>query len=241
MQKNLFTIGNPKTQKGRKLGYLTAVLHLAPYDASGVGNVCPYASAGCVAACLNTAGRGGIFKKGAITNAIQEARKRRTREFFADRASFVGRLHREIARLLHYAEARGLKLAVRLNGTSDLRWHKLAPSLFADYPMVQFYDYTKDSARMHENMPTNYHLTFSRSEENEAEALGVNVRGGNVAFVLTRECFERVGSPLVERGYLGAHVDGDAHDLRFLDPKGALVVLLAKGRAKSDKSGFVLR
>ena len=74
----LLTTGNPKLMKGEKKGYLSFVLHLAPADLSGY-NVCPMASDGCRAACLNTAGRGGIFKPGTTTNAIQDARIRKTR------------------------------------------------------------------------------------------------------------------------------------------------------------------
>ena len=85
----LFTIGNPKTAKGEARGYLTAVLHLAPHEAAGVGNMCPRATPGCIATCLNTAGRGGIFKAGATTNAVQEARKRRTREYVANREAVL--------------------------------------------------------------------------------------------------------------------------------------------------------
>ena len=48
---------NPKTIKGQKYKYMTAILYLAPARTSGF-NVCPLASAGCKASCLNTAGRG---------------------------------------------------------------------------------------------------------------------------------------------------------------------------------------
>jgi len=42
--------------------------------------------------------------------------------------------------------------------------------------------------------------------------------------------------------YAGAPVvDGDASDLRFLDPDGVVVGLKAKGDAKKDTSGFVKR
>jgi hypothetical protein len=61
------------------------VLHLAPYKLAGF-NVCPMAElAGCVAGCLNTAGRGGIVKHGETTNAIQQARIRKTRLLVEDR------------------------------------------------------------------------------------------------------------------------------------------------------------
>ena len=35
-------------------------------------------------------------------------------------------------------------------------------------------------------------------------------------------------------------IDGDKTDLRFLDPSGVVVALSAKGKAKQDKSGFVV-
>jgi hypothetical protein len=36
-------------------------------------------------------------------------------------------------------------------------------------------------------------------------------------------------------------IDGDAHDLRHLDPRGVVVALSPKGpKAKKDKSGFVI-
>lgn len=55
----LLTRDNPKTVKGRKDNIMTAIMHLAPHTLSGA-NVCAHATAGCAAACLNTAGRGGI-------------------------------------------------------------------------------------------------------------------------------------------------------------------------------------
>jgi len=50
--RNVLTYGNTKTAKGEASGYLTGILHLAPGDLSGA-QVCPKASAGCLAACLN--------------------------------------------------------------------------------------------------------------------------------------------------------------------------------------------
>ena len=47
----------------------------------------------------------------------------------------------------------------------------------------------------------------------------------------------------VTETYLGHPViNGDEHDLRFLDPKGVIVGLSPKGhKAKKDTSGFVIR
>ncbi len=86
----LLTVGNTKTVKGEKYGYQTFILHLAPANLSGY-ETCPKRTAGCTAACLNTAGRGGMFKPGG-TNTIQEARKRKTKMFFEERKSFIVQL-----------------------------------------------------------------------------------------------------------------------------------------------------
>jgi hypothetical protein len=85
-------------------------------------------------------------------------------------------------------------------------------------------------------MPENYRLTFSRSEKNEDIADGFIKRGGNVAVVFST----RKGRALPDT-YLGAPViDGDEHDLRFLDPRGVVVGLRAKGKAKTSRSDFVV-
>ncbi|MHC4301616.1 MAG: GP88 family protein [Planctomycetota bacterium] len=247
---NLLTTGNPKTEKGNGLGYLTAILHLAPATMSG-HNVCPWSSAGCRAACLNTAGRGGIQKSGvdpivcqdvslAPNNLIQLARIRRTNLFYSCRQTFLAKLHKEIRQHVKRAEKHNLAPAVRLNGTSDLPWEKIDPTLFSEFPTVQFYDYTKGFSRMVEycagDLPTNYSLTFSKSETNEPECRVVLKHGGNVAVV-----FNTKKSADLPEGYLGSRVvDGDVSDLRFLDGDGVVVGLRAKGRAKSDESGFVV-
>jgi hypothetical protein len=36
-------------------------------------------------------------------------------------------------------------------------------------------------------------------------------------------------------------IDGTEHDLRFMDPKGVIVGLVPKGKAKHDTSGFVVQ
>lgn len=230
---------NPKLKKGRALGFSSLILHLAPASLSG-RNVCPWASAGCRAACLNTAGHGGIVKRGETTNAVQLARIARTEWFFKNRASFMMQLAHEITAHVRRARHNGLTPVVRLNGTSDIPWERITMpdgrTIFETFSDVQFYDYTKSIARVYAfaygNMPANYHLTFSRSESNEhdvVESLGVGV---NVAVVFSK------AFPLY---YHGAPViAGDQDDLRFLDRPGSVVGLKAKGRAKRDTSGFVV-
>lgn len=227
----LLSTANPKIQKGTKQGYLSFILHLSPYTVAGVGNVCPKATPGCIAACLNTAGRGGMFTPEQGTNTIQEARKRKTRYFFADREAFLNDLAQDIRKAIKFAEKKGLKPVFRLNGTSDLSWEKyrfgaLDLNIFEQFPTQQFYDYTKVLGRKTGDIP-NYHLTFSRAENNDADCIAARAAGLNVAAVYDT----------IPEGMYSA----DETDLRFLDPQVGTIALKAKGRARKDYSGFVIR
>ena len=223
----LLTAGNPKIEKGLKKGFLPFILHLSPADVAGY-NTCPKATEGCKAACLNTAGRGGMFKPGG-TNTIQEARKRKTRTFFEQREEFLTLLIKDIKLGIKQAEKKGLTPVFRLNGTSDLSFEKYG--IFEQFPEVQFYDYTKVLGRKVKHL-TNYHLTFSAAESNQADVEKAVAQGMNVAVVFDK----------LPETYLGRPVfDGDQDDLRFKDPAGVIVGLKAKGRARKDTSGFVRR
>lgn len=230
---------NPKTKKGRARGYSSAILHLAPASLSG-RNVCQWSSAGCRAACLNTAGHGGIVRRGETTNAIQLARIARTEWLFTDRAAFMAQLFAEIETHIRRAVRNGLIPVVRLNGTSDLPWERITGpngvSAFVAFPTIRFYDYTKSSERVlmfvAGRLPYNYHLTFSRSEENGLDTVAVLAAGGNVAAVFQKALPSHWNGVRV--------VNGDQDDLRFLDPAGVVVGLKAKGKARRDASGFVV-
>ena len=227
----LLSIGNPKILKGMKQGFMTYILHLAPADVSGY-NTCPKATAGCKAACLNTAGRGGMFKKGETTNVIQQARIRKTRWFFEDRESFLATLKDDIRKAIKQSEKKGLIPVFRLNGTSDLSWEKYG--IIQEFPNVQFYDYTKILGRKVNGL-ANYQLTFSAADGNDLDVRRAIKEGYNVATVFGI----KKSQPMPET-YEGMPVfNGDDSDLRFLDPKGVVVGLYAKGKAKKDTSGFV--
>jgi len=226
----LLSTANPKIQKGTKLGYLSFILHLAPADLSG-RETCPKRTPGCTAACLNTAGRGGMFKRGESTNTIQRARIRKTNEFFNDREQFMFDLYHDIVKAKKFAEKQGLIPVFRLNGTSDLSWEKYTVgttdmNLFQLFPTTQFYDYTKILGRKVSQYP-NYHLTFSKADGNDADVAEALLQGMSVVAVYDK----------IPEGVPSA----DETDLRFLDPKGTMLGLKAKGRAKKDYSGFVIR
>ena len=235
----LLTRGNPKTLKGEKQGYLTYLLHLSPAESSGY-QVCPMATKGCISGCLNTAGRGGIFKKGETTNIIQQARIKRTRYFFEHRGEFMEQLHKEITNAIKYAKFKGLIPVFRLNGTSDIAWEKIRVgsnttervyrNIFAAFPDIQFYDYSKILGR---KLPKNYHLTFSKAESNYGDVMQAIKQHLNIAVVFS--------SKILPATYLGLKVvNGDESDLRFLDRAKSIVGLYAKGKAKRDTSGFVV-
>jgi hypothetical protein len=229
----LLSTGNPKLLKGQKKGYMSFVLHLSPADVSGY-ETCPKRTAGCTAACLNTAGRGGMFKKGENTNVIQQARIRKTKMFFENRDQFMKDLVADIKLGIKQAEKKDMIPAFRLNGTSDLSWEKYevadGKNIFQLFPEVQFYDYTKVRNRKVSHL-TNYHLTFSKADGNDMDVRLVASTGMNVAVV-----FKEVPDTYIGRTV----IDGDETDLRFLDPKGVVVGLKAKGKAKKDTTGFVV-
>lgn len=232
-----FSLDSPKAIKAKHFGYLNAINYMAPADLGGVGNLCPHASNGCKALCLGWfSGQAGMVKGNTKrgSNNVRASRVAKARMFMRDRAAFITEAATAIARAKVTAKNKGLALCVRLNGATDIAWERVAPQLFADNPDVQFVDYTKNARRMSAPRPVNYHLTFSRSETNEAECREILVAGHNVAVVFAGE---------MPQTYLGAMVvDGDTHDLRHLDPRGVVIGLTPKGnKAKRDRSGFVVR
>ena len=238
---HLLSVGNPKTLKGMKKGFNTYILHLAPHTLSG-HNTCPKATAGCSAACLNTAGRGGMFKKGEFTNNIQKARIRKTELFYENRNQFMELLVKDITLAIKQSKRMNLIPVFRLNGTSDISWEKypvqmgevVYSNIFNAFGFVQFYDYTKVLGRKVSNI-SNYHLTFSAADGNDLDVLLARKAGYNIATV-----FGIKKTLPMPDSYMGLPVfNGDESDLRFLDPKQVVVGLYAKGKAKKDTSGFV--
>lgn len=238
----LLSTGNPKILKGLKYGFNSYILHLAPANLSGY-ETCPKRTAGCTTSCLNTAGRGGMFKKGENTNVIQQARIRKTKAFFENRTQFMADLVADIELAIKQSVKKDLVPVIRLNGTSDLSFEKYAAvrngityrNIFEAFADVQFYDYTAVLGRKVSAIK-NYHLTFSAKESNSADVEKAINQGYNVAMV-----FDTLPDT-----FMGLKViNADDSDLRFLDSQlaGAQVIcgLKAKGKAKKDNSGFVRR
>ena len=245
---------NAKTVKGQEHGYMTGVLYLAPADSSGTELCALSKVADCVADCLNTAGRGGMSPGSAKftapngaslpDNAIQRARLSRTFLFLNDRDAFMTQFVREIENAKKKAHKAGQTLVIRPNGTSDIRWEnipaerngKVYPNIFAAFPELQFYDYTKLPNRRVSGI-ANYHLTFSYSH---APAFAPIVAKALSFYG------KSVGFAAVFKGKLPAHflgrevINGDESDLRFLDAPGKVAGLKAKGRARKSASAFAV-
>lgn len=221
---------NVKLAKGGKFGWYNCGLSLAPANQSGY-EVCASRSAGCTQACLFSSGLAHVFP------SIQEARIKKTKMFFEEREKFISLLRRDLIAVIKNSGKLNLSPCVRLNVYSDILWEKIVPNLFYDFPEIQFYDYTKHYSRMKQflagKLPSNYHLTFSRSESNHYETNIILFLGGNVTFV-----FDKVPSYYHEYEV----INGDESDLRFLDKKGVIVGLRSKGtQGVKNQDNFVIR
>jgi hypothetical protein len=237
-RKPLLSTNNVKTLKGGKLGYLTYILYMSPFKANSQGkNVCSHASAGCVASCLVGSGNGGMFE------GVKKGRIAKTEYFLSSRIEFLKQLETEIGKAIKKNADKAI-VTIRLNGTSDLPWENFRifegdKNIFEVFPTIQFYDYTKNHTRFDKELPSNYHLTFSKSETNTDKAFELLNRGFNVAMVFDKTPTEYKGFEVI---------NGDETDLRFLDKQGVIVGLKYKfmtGKGadnnKAFDSGFAIR
>ena len=223
----LFTVGNAKTKKGEKLGYLTLILHLSPYkDNEKNVNLCPYATQECIDTCLNDSGRSEMQGD---NGTIKNARRRKSNQFLNDRKDFTYKLMQEIKFYENRAKKQNVKIAIRLNGTSDIQWYKVKLenlSIFEYFKHIQFYDYTKDPVILKQSQEVeNYHITFSWSGKNQEECMLAIEKGFNVAVP-----FQGPKKDPLPETFLGVPVlNADIHDLRFLDLPGSIAGLKVKG------------
>ena len=221
---------NAKTKKNK---LKTFILYLAPYNQNSKGvNICPHASKGCAAACLFSAGRG------KFSNVVK-SRINKTEYFLRDKKNFLHQLHKEIIQEYYKAKNGNYKIAIRLNGTSDLDFLHLLRVNFGfcseSYSdNMVFYDYTKDirrAVKYKDFNEYNYKLTFSHSECNSLICELAIKNKINVAVV-----FEKM--PIK---YLNTWVvNGDQSDDIMLEHSGVILGLKAKGDARTDQSGFVI-
>ena len=235
-----FSTDSAKAIKAGKFGYLNAINYMAPHSTGGAGNLCPHSSAGCRSLCLGMySGQAAMVSDlESGTNAVRESRIAKSQWFMSDRSAFMSEMAQHIRAMVRKADRENKELVVRPNGSTDIAFERVptdnGQSLPNRFPELQFVDYTKNMHRVLDSKrPANYHLTFSLSETNKAEAEQVLAAGFNVAVVFGH------GQPETFMGH--RVIDGTEHDLRHLDPQPVIVGLDPKGsKAKNDKSGFVV-
>ena len=228
--KNLLSKGstNAKTAKNELETY---IMYMAPSNIVKGVDLCPFASPECRALCLNTAGRG-------IFSNVQLSRINKTEFWRDEREKFYLQLGNELLKVHDQAIKQNKNIAIRLNGTSDIDHLALLIRFtginFLDqfYSDLIFYDYTKNINHVKKYKDSNYNLTFSRSECNDTQVNQAINLGVNIAVVFANE---------LPATYKGLNViNGDFSDLRINDPKQCIVGLIAKGKAKKQKSNFVV-
>ena len=218
---------NSKLVKGQAHGWQTISLSLAPSDISGI-DVCPFKTEECAASCIgHSAGNAGRYP------AVLKARIMRTRFLFTYPEAAMGLMAHELLSLRVKLGMRA-KIAFRMNAFSDIVHESLNPGLlmYAQSLGIQLYDYTKVSPRMLRPF-TGYDLTLSYSGENWDECVDTLNNNGRVSMVF-------IGTPpKVYNGF--TVVNGDRHDLRFLDPKGVIVGLSLKGVSPLTAGKFAVK
>jgi hypothetical protein len=223
-----------KIEKNSKvLNIDTYVLYLAPWKSSGY-QVCAMATPECIAGCLSTSGRAGMEINTGKGSNIIKARIKKTRMLFENREFVMNWLFAEITANKALSESKGNDFAVRLNGTSDINWLAMkikGKTLLELFPNTQFYDYTKVPNRF-DNIPANYHLTFSYTGRNWDDCERLLKAGFNVAVVFNlRKTYNMKAEnikpfPTMFKGF--KVIDGDVTDYRPFDKKGVIVGLRFK-------------
>ena len=242
MENRIFSFDSAKAIKAQSFGWLNAIHYMAPASLSGF-NLCPKASVSCKALCLGwTSGQAGMVAKDDDMNSVRLSRLAKAKRFMKERKAYMVDVVRSIELGIKKANKLGMKLCVRMNGSTDIAWEGIAceragvtyRNLMLAFPDIQFVDYTKIAKRLERDLPSNYYLILSRHEANDSDVVRIVSSGlGNAAVVFAS----------VPETWQGLTViDGDKHDLRHLDPTGVIVGLTPKGsKAKRDASGFVVR
>ena len=220
---------NAKTKKNDRP---TKILYMKPTKVEGK-EMCPFATPGCRAACLNTAGMG-------VFTSVQDARYNRTLMYVREKKKFLEQIAKEVNGSAKFYARKGEEFAVRLNGTSD---QPLVESLIKQeglHKNIVLYDYTKNPKKAGERYYPSGHryvVTMSYSGENEKDCVDALKRGANSAVVFSTKKDNVL--PDTWNGF--QVVDGDVRDDLMLDVSGVVLGLRAKGKAKKDTSGFVVQ
>jgi hypothetical protein len=239
------------------LGSHQWIQYMQPANASQIPgcNTCGSNTKGCTAACLGKSGQLGLAS-GEI------AKEARTSMAWNEPAKYLGLLHNQIGQRERVAAREGRTPIMRLNGTSDVGFHRLpsAPIILGSRPGTLFSEYTKFNTGDvvdHEdsNDYSNYNWIHSITEntttnrikqivETQTErgrrnvAVPFNMKKGDAvpdAMTLTDRAGSSIDLPVVK---VGGQSVGDLHDMRVRDPQeGGVVALRAKEIVQDGKRG----
>jgi hypothetical protein len=200
-------------------------LALLPATYSELGNVCAFSDS-CADTCVAFSGNGSF-------SSTMRSRQAKTHLMINYPKAFLVILKYEIEQIARkYGTAQ-----IRLNTYSDIRWEKIIPEVFTEYPELQFYDYTKHptSSRPANTLPDNYRLTYSVSEKTTAKEIEkAKTANRNLAVVVSiRSGKTPTGWRAIPSTWANIPtVDGDQTDDRFSDPAGVVVILRRKHTMK---------
>jgi len=186
-------------------------------------NLCTKATAECIAACLTFSGQNlnddyNTIRKFAATQAL-----------IRESNAFMRMLIEAIDIHQRSALCNTMQPLIRLNVYSDIPWELVAPGLFARFPEVQFYDYTKVPGRDPAALGIkNYDLTFSFS----GSASNVDAMDSEI-----RDLKRRVAIVFAARGLASHDYLGKSGELRVEKgtemPRRVEGYTAAKGRARA--------
>lgn len=225
-----------KLKKNMIVNQMTYCMYFAPANTSGY-NVCSHSTIECRLGCLATSGRTGM-EIIAGKNRIQNSRLKKTKLFYENPQYFLAWMIDEIKHYQKKAEKLGFEFSIRLNGTSDIDWNNVkinGQTIFEMFSETQFYDYTKSILKFNE-VPKNYHLTYSFTGRNVVDSLRLLEKGFNVAVVFNVQKNQKL--PEMFLGY--EVIDGDKNDYRVNDNNGVIVGLRFKHIANKEAENKVL-
>lgn len=264
----LFSTDSAKAAKASGFGYLNAIHYMAPATLGGAGNMCSHYTIACFLNCLGwQSGQASMVKDlDNGTNNVRESRKLKAQLFMQDRANYMNRLARDIIALDKRAMREGLKLCVRLNGSSDLRFERISfeidaktsKALAAYYGLLENCDinatyYAGRKFTLPALFPEIQFVDYTKNPNRLGNApdnldltLSYSVENSAdcVKALMAGHNVAMIFDGGLPESFAGFPViNGDLHDLRHLDPKGGHIVgLTPKGRrAKLDQTGFIIR
>jgi len=223
------TGGNTKIAKSSKSKLGTDKVRIASLSMMPNIHLCPSQEiAGCKEACLVSAGRGRF-------DNVAQSRQRKTDWFMGDRDGFVVQLRKEMTSFIKACDRQAIKPVFRLNTISDIQWERLI-DIQDEFSDAFFYDYTKLAGRLGKT-PDNYKLMFSFSNaskyRNQLRLAMRNQTDTPIAVVFDCEIPDTfLGRPVIF---------GDDSDIVNVQSGRVIIALKAKGKAKQDQSGFVVR